>query len=98
MGDETFDYPTMARALIVGDKDTVARKTREGIDLALDPKSLIFKGLIPEEKINAIVDSVPLGRLGDPTDIAGAAVFLASDLARYCTGITLDVNGGTHIH
>src|SRR5215468_6996145 len=47
MGDETFDYPTMARALIVGDKDTVARKTREGLDLSLDPKSLIFKGLIP---------------------------------------------------
>src|SRR6516165_12521992 len=47
MGDETFDYPTMARALIVGDKDTVARKTREGLDLSLDPKVLIFKGLIP---------------------------------------------------
>src|SRR2546425_3812025 len=47
MADETFDYPTMARALILGDKDTVARKTREGLDLALDPKVLIFKGLIP---------------------------------------------------
>src|SRR5882724_6720089 len=47
MGDETFDYPTMARALILGDKDTVARKTREGLDLSLDPKALIFKGLIP---------------------------------------------------
>src|SRR2546427_433555 len=47
MGGESFDYPTMARALIVGDKDTVARKTREGLDLSLDPKTLIFKGLIP---------------------------------------------------
>src|SRR5438874_3795209 len=47
MGDETFDYPTMARALIVGDKDTVARKTREGLDLSIEPKDLIFKGLIP---------------------------------------------------
>src|SRR5712664_4511211 len=47
MNDETFDYPTMARALIVGDKDTVARKTREGLALSLDPKALIFKGLIP---------------------------------------------------
>src|SRR2546427_354792 len=47
MGDETFDYPTMARALILGDRDTVARKTREGLDLSLDPKGLIFKGLIP---------------------------------------------------
>src|SRR5437870_12530534 len=47
MADESFDYPTMARALILGDKDTVARKTREGLDLALNPKVLIFKGLIP---------------------------------------------------
>src|SRR5437762_7415181 len=37
----------MARALILGDKDTVARKTREGLDLSMDPKDLIFKGLIP---------------------------------------------------
>src|SRR5438132_7105225 len=44
---DDFDYPTMARALIIGDKDTVARKTREGLDLAMDPKALIFKGLIP---------------------------------------------------
>jgi len=42
-----FDYPLMARALILGDKDTVARKTREGLDLSMDPKDLIFRGLIP---------------------------------------------------
>ena len=47
MSADTFDYPTMARALILGDKDTVARKTREGLDLSMDPKDLIFKGLIP---------------------------------------------------
>src|SRR5438046_6950477 len=47
MSDATFDYPTMARALIVGDKDTVARKTHEGLALSIDPKALIFKGLIP---------------------------------------------------
>ena len=37
---------------------------------------------------------VPLGRLGEPVDIAGPAVFLASDLARYVTGVTLPVDGG----
>ena len=47
MSQDTFDYPAMARALILGDKDTVARKTREGLDLAMDPKDLIFRGLIP---------------------------------------------------
>src|SRR5207237_1356761 len=39
---------------------------------------------------------VPLGRAGVPEDIAGAAVFLASDLAGYVTGVTLPVAGGTH--
>jgi len=39
---------------------------------------------------------VPLGRAGIPEDVAGAAIFLASDLAGYVTGITLHVDGGTH--
>ena len=47
MTAEDFDYPTMARALILGDKETVARKTQEGLGLAMDPKDLIFRGLIP---------------------------------------------------
>ena len=36
----------------------------------------------------------PMGRIGEPRDIAGAAVFLASDEASYVTGHTLPVNGG----
>jgi NAD(P)-dependent dehydrogenase (short-subunit alcohol dehydrogenase family) len=37
---------------------------------------------------------IPLGRIGEPADIAGPAVFLASNMARYITGITLPVDGG----
>jgi len=44
---DSFDYPRMARALILGDKDTVGRMTRDGLDLNIDPRDLIFKGLIP---------------------------------------------------
>ena len=40
-------------------------------------------------------DSVPLG-LGTPFDVGYAAVYLASEEARYVTGMTLDVNGGTN--
>jgi len=45
--DATYDYPRIARALILGDRETVGRMTREGLDLGLDPKQIIFKGLIP---------------------------------------------------
>src|SRR5438093_2195230 len=39
-------------------------------------------------------DRIPLGRIGTPADIALPAVFLASDMARYITGVTLPVDGG----
>jgi 5-methyltetrahydrofolate--homocysteine methyltransferase len=45
--DATYDYPRIARALILGDRDTVARMTQEGLDLGLEPKEIIFRGLIP---------------------------------------------------
>jgi 3-oxoacyl-[acyl-carrier protein] reductase len=40
------------------------------------------------------LEQIPLGRVGEPDDIANAALFLASDEAAYITGICLDVNGG----
>jgi len=58
----------------------------------------INKGKIPEDKRAAILDGIPLGRIGEPNDVGGCIVFLASDLSKYCTGITLDVNGGMLIH
>jgi NAD(P)-dependent dehydrogenase (short-subunit alcohol dehydrogenase family) len=58
----------------------------------------ILKGKMSDERKAEIAESIPLARLGHPQDIAGACVFLASDLAAYCTGITLDVNGGMLIH
>jgi NAD(P)-dependent dehydrogenase (short-subunit alcohol dehydrogenase family) len=58
----------------------------------------IMAGKIPQNKLDDIASQIPLGRIGHPDDIAGAVVFLASELSRYCTGITLDVNGGMLIH
>jgi len=58
----------------------------------------INKGKIPEDKRQTILDGIPLNRIGEPNDVAGCVVFLASDLSKYCTGVTLDVNGGMLIH
>lgn len=52
------------------------------------------EGLRPGEKKLAVGKAVPLGRMGVPADIIGAAVFLASDEAAYITGQTLNVDGG----
>lgn len=52
------------------------------------------EGLQPGEKKRQVGLDVPLGRMGTPNDIAGAAVFLASDEARYITAQTLNVDGG----
>ncbi len=41
-----------------------------------------------------VLERVPLGRWGEPEDVAGAALFLASDAARYITGHTIPVDGG----
>jgi 3-oxoacyl-[acyl-carrier protein] reductase len=50
-----------------------------------------------EEQRGALIQQVPLGRLGQPSDIAKAVAFLASSDASYITGETLHVNGGMYM-
>lgn len=52
----------------------------------------------PGATLAAAKKSIPLGRLGSPADIAGAAVFFASDDASWVTGTTLLVDGGSLCH
>jgi D-sorbitol dehydrogenase (acceptor) len=53
-----------------------------------------YQGLRPGEKKAAVGKAVPLGYMGRPEQVAGAAVFLASDDASYVTAQTLNVDGG----
>ena len=48
---------------------------------------------LPEEVIKPIIATIPLGRMGEPEDIANAFVFLASDMSSYVTGAVLPVDG-----
>jgi meso-butanediol dehydrogenase/(S,S)-butanediol dehydrogenase/diacetyl reductase len=54
----------------------------------------MLDGLRERGEIDTILDRLPLGFLGEPTDVAFAALYLASDEARWVTGIALSVDGG----
>lgn len=56
-----------------------------------------FTGNWPSESVSDIVAHIPLGRAGRPSDIAGAALWLASDAGSFVTGAVIPVNGGWHI-
>lgn len=81
---------------------TIAREFGpSGIRANVVCPSMVETGMLDgltREKFDEIVSSVPLQRPGKPSDVAGACLFLASDLSAYVTGATIDVNGGSHIH
>jgi NAD(P)-dependent dehydrogenase (short-subunit alcohol dehydrogenase family) len=53
---------------------------------------------LTDEMRKDIIKGIPLARLGEARDVAGAYLFLASDLSAYITGAVIDVNGGMLIH
>jgi len=52
---------------------------------------------LSEDQKKALLGQIPLGRLGNPDDVAAAVLFLASQQAGYVTGTTLHVNGGMYM-
>lgn len=48
---------------------------------------------LPDEIIKPLISTIPLGRIGEPEDIANAFLYLASDMASYVTGVVLSVDG-----
>jgi len=52
---------------------------------------------LPKEMVDRIAATIPLGRVGEPEEVANAFVFLASDKASYITGALLSVDGATQV-
>ena len=52
---------------------------------------------LPEAMIKPLVARIPIGRVGEPDEVADAFLFLASDMASYITGAVLPVDGGVII-
>jgi 3-oxoacyl-[acyl-carrier protein] reductase len=90
-----------AKAGIVGMTKAAAKELGHlGIRVNAIQPGLIDTAMIatlkPEVMAQRLAD-IPLGRVGQPEEVANVALFLASDLSSYLTGITIEVAGGRHI-
>ena len=87
-----------AKAGVIGFTKSMAREVASrGITVnAVAPGFIAtdMTSVLSDDVKNALLAGVPCGRLGDPTDIANAVLYLASDGASYVTGETINVNGG----
>jgi acetoacetyl-CoA reductase len=89
-----------AKAGVIGfTKALAAEMATKGVTVnAITPGYVATKMVmaIREDILQSIVDTVPMKRLAKPEEIAGLAVYLASDLAGFITGATMNINGGLY--
>lgn len=87
-----------SKAGIIGMTKSLARElARKGVTVNAVAPGFIDTEMtraIPDDILATVVESIPMGELGAPEDVAGAVAFLASEDARYITGHVLSVNGG----
>jgi len=100
VGGENFAVYSGTKGFVLAFTKSLAREVgRHGITVnAICPGSIITdmnRGIYPPERQKARAAELPLRRMGDPDDIARAALYLASEDGRFVTGQCLDVNGGS---
>ncbi len=87
-----------AKSGVIGMTKTWAKELgRKGIRVNAVAPGFINTSMVdtvPEKVLDSLKEKTPLGRLGEPEDIAEAYLFLASDKARFITGTVLNVDGG----
>ena len=90
-----------AKAGIIGFTKALAQEgARKGVTVNVVAPGYVNTDMVaavPENVLQSIIATIPVGRLGEADDIARAVLFLASDAAGFVTGSTLTVNGGQYI-
>jgi len=90
-----------AKAGIIGFTKALAQEgARKGVTVNVVAPGYVNTDMVaavPENVLQSIIATIPVGRLGEADDIARAVLFLASDDAGFVTGSTLTVNGGQYI-
>jgi NAD(P)-dependent dehydrogenase (short-subunit alcohol dehydrogenase family) len=96
---ESYAYSTTKAGVHMLTRHLASRLAAESITVnaiapgPFDSKMMAFALDDPQTRA-AIATSVPLGRIGEPDDVAGATIFLASRAGRYLTGAVIPVDGG----
>jgi NAD(P)-dependent dehydrogenase (short-subunit alcohol dehydrogenase family) len=87
-----------AKAGLIGLTKTLAREyARKGVTVnAIAPGFVSTRMLdgVPDKVMESVLDMTPVGRLGDPMEIAAGVLYLASPSSGFITGHVLDINGG----
>lgn len=93
-------YASTKAGLIGLTKVTAVENVSKGITAnALAPGYINTDMMLkyPKEQLDALIAGIPMKRFAEPSEIADAALFLASDASAYITGAVLDINGGSFI-
>ena len=93
-GAENYSYSASKAGLIHLSRHLSATLAREQINVNAIAPGFFPTKMMAHADIDAIAASIPKGRAGQPDDVAGAAIFLASKASAWITGVTLPVDGG----
>jgi len=94
------NYSSSKAGIIALTKVSAREFARQNITVNAIAPGFIDVGMskgVPDEAMQNFIKQIPLGRLGDVSDIVNAALFLASPMASYITGHVLNVNGGFYM-
>ena len=101
-GGETSAHYSAAKSGIEGFSRSLAREVGPaGIRINVIAPGMIdtpMLDLMPQTQLQKLIKRIPLGRIGNPRDIVGLTLLLASDAGNYITGQTFHINGGLYMN